>query len=145
MLAGLSPSAPARLLRRRADTTARTDRRPDERQDREHARHRPSPNACRPTSIGCSPPSNSRRDRPTVAASLEAPPPRPIKLDRVQAQVWHPRSPMTKVVEARQLCKSFRGKRAVDGVDLVVRAGERVALLGANGAGKTTTLLMLLG
>ncbi len=52
---------------------------------------------------------------------------------------------MTKVVEARQLCKSFRGKRAVDGVDLVVRAGERVALLGANGAGKTTTLLMLLG
>ena len=52
---------------------------------------------------------------------------------------------MTKVVEARQLCKAFRGKRAVDGVDLVVRAGERVALLGGNGAGKTTTLLMLLG
>ena len=49
------------------------------------------------------------------------------------------------VVEARGLEKSFRGKRAVDGVDLVVRAGERVALLGANGAGKTTTLLMLLG
>ena len=35
---------------------------------------------------------------------------------------------MTKVVEARQLCKSFRGKRAVDGVDLVVRAGERLQL-----------------
>jgi ABC-2 type transport system ATP-binding protein len=48
-------------------------------------------------------------------------------------------------LEARGLEKSFRGKRAVDGVDLVVRAGERVALLGANGAGKTTTLLMLLG
>jgi ABC-2 type transport system ATP-binding protein len=48
-------------------------------------------------------------------------------------------------VEARALEKSFRGKRAVDGVDLEVRAGERVALLGANGAGKTTTLLMLLG
>ena len=48
-------------------------------------------------------------------------------------------------LEARGLEKSFRGKRAVDGVDLTVRAGERVALLGANGAGKTTTLLMLLG
>ena len=35
--------------------------------------------------------------------------------------------------------------RAVDGIDLTVRAGERVALLGPNGAGKTTTLLMLLG
>ena len=31
------------------------------------------------------------------------------------------------------------------GVDLEVRAGERVALLGPNGAGKTTTLFMLLG
>jgi ABC-2 type transport system ATP-binding protein len=49
------------------------------------------------------------------------------------------------VVEARGLQKAFRGKQAVDDVDLVVRAGERVALLGANGAGKTTTLLMLLG
>jgi ABC-2 type transport system ATP-binding protein len=52
---------------------------------------------------------------------------------------------MSYVLEARALEKSFKGKKAVDGVDLVVRAGERVALLGANGAGKTTTLLMVLG
>ena len=52
---------------------------------------------------------------------------------------------MSYVLEARALVKSFKGKQAVDSVDLVVRAGERVALLGANGAGKTTTLLMLLG
>jgi ABC-2 type transport system ATP-binding protein len=52
---------------------------------------------------------------------------------------------MEHVLEARALKKAFKGKVAVDGVDLVVRAGERVALLGANGAGKTTTLLMLLG
>ena len=41
--------------------------------------------------------------------------------------------------------KAFAKVRAVDGVDLAVGAGERVALLGPNGAGKTTTLLMLLG
>jgi len=46
---------------------------------------------------------------------------------------------------ARGLRKAFRGVVAVDDVDLEVRAGERVALLGANGAGKTTSLLMLLG
>ena len=46
---------------------------------------------------------------------------------------------------ARGLVKQFRRVRAVDGVDLTVEAGERVALLGPNGAGKTTTLMMLLG
>ncbi len=49
------------------------------------------------------------------------------------------------VLEARGLVKDYRRNRAVDGVDLVVRAGERVALLGPNGAGKTTTLFMILG
>lgn len=49
------------------------------------------------------------------------------------------------VLEASGLAKSFAQVRAVDGVDLTIRDGERVALLGPNGAGKTTTLLMLLG
>jgi ABC-2 type transport system ATP-binding protein len=49
------------------------------------------------------------------------------------------------VLEARGLVKDYRRDRAVDGVDISVRAGERVALLGPNGAGKTTTLLMVLG
>ena len=46
---------------------------------------------------------------------------------------------------ARGLRKGYSDVQAVDGIDLVVRAGERVGLLGPNGAGKTTTLLMLLG
>jgi ABC-2 type transport system ATP-binding protein len=52
---------------------------------------------------------------------------------------------MGAVLEAKGLEKSFGRVQAVDGVDLRVRAGERVGLLGPNGAGKTTTLLMLLG
>jgi ABC-2 type transport system ATP-binding protein len=49
------------------------------------------------------------------------------------------------VLRARELVKQYRRVRAVDGLDLTVGSGERVALLGPNGAGKTTTLLMLLG
>ncbi|WP_051246353.1 ABC transporter ATP-binding protein [Nocardioides halotolerans] len=49
------------------------------------------------------------------------------------------------VVEARGLTAGYAGTPAIHGIDLEVRAGEVVALLGANGAGKTTTLLALAG
>ncbi|CAL9511996.1 Daunorubicin_doxorubicin resistance ATP-binding protein DrrA [Nocardiopsis dassonvillei] len=41
--------------------------------------------------------------------------------------------------------KEFGAVRALDGVDLAVGAGERVALLGRNGAGKSTAVDILLG
>lgn len=43
------------------------------------------------------------------------------------------------------LRKSFGSTRALDGLDLEVRAGEVHGFLGPNGAGKTTTLRVLLG
>ncbi|ROQ41076.1 ABC-2 type transport system ATP-binding protein [Frondihabitans sp. PhB188] len=46
-------------------------------------------------------------------------------------------------VEAHGLVKVFGENRAVDGVDLSVRAGTVYGVLGPNGAGKSTTISML--
>ena len=43
------------------------------------------------------------------------------------------------------LTKSFGATRALDGLDLTVRAGEVHGFLGPNGAGKSTTIRILLG
>src|SRR5437660_1298679 len=43
------------------------------------------------------------------------------------------------------IVKAFAGARALDGVDLDVRAGEVHCLLGQNGAGKTTLIKVLAG
>ncbi|MFE6060096.1 ATP-binding cassette domain-containing protein [Streptomyces sp. NPDC056431] len=48
-------------------------------------------------------------------------------------------------VAFRDAAKAFGAVRAVDGIDLTVRRGETVALLGRNGAGKSTAIALLLG
>jgi branched-chain amino acid transport system ATP-binding protein len=48
-------------------------------------------------------------------------------------------------LEARQIAAGYGAQPVIHDVDLTVRPGEVVALLGANGAGKTTTLLTLAG
>jgi ABC-2 type transport system ATP-binding protein len=53
--------------------------------------------------------------------------------------------PNALAIEAKGLIKEFDGKRAVDGIDLLVPEGSIYGVLGPNGAGKTTTLRMLLG
>jgi ABC-2 type transport system ATP-binding protein len=52
---------------------------------------------------------------------------------------------MSVMLEARGLAKRFGDKQALHPLDLQVRAGELLCLLGANGAGKTTTLNLFLG
>jgi ABC-type branched-subunit amino acid transport system ATPase component len=54
-------------------------------------------------------------------------------------------SATTPCIQVRGLTAGYGGTPAVTDLDLDVRAGEIVALLGANGAGKTTTLLSLAG
>ena len=49
------------------------------------------------------------------------------------------------VLEARGICKSFPGVKALDGVRLTVRRGRLHALLGENGAGKSTLINILAG
>lgn len=49
------------------------------------------------------------------------------------------------ILHARGLVKTFGGVVAVNGLDLEVRRGEVMALVGRNGAGKTTTMRILLG
>ena len=48
-------------------------------------------------------------------------------------------------LEARELCKSFSGRRVVDSVSFSVTRGQVIGLLGPNGAGKTTTFHMIIG
>ena len=49
------------------------------------------------------------------------------------------------VLSVRGLKVSYGGIQAVKGIDLEVRPGELVTLIGANGAGKTTTLKAITG
>ncbi|MFJ3990928.1 sugar ABC transporter ATP-binding protein [Streptomyces sp. NPDC090032] len=54
-------------------------------------------------------------------------------------------APSDEVLTVRGLSKSFPGVRALDGVDLALRAGEVHALIGENGAGKSTLIKVLTG
>jgi branched-chain amino acid transport system ATP-binding protein len=54
-------------------------------------------------------------------------------------------SSLEPVLQARNLSAGYGPQPVIHAVDLVVRPGEIVGLLGANGAGKTTTLLTLAG
>ncbi|MEX6506801.1 sugar ABC transporter ATP-binding protein [Jiella sp. M17.18] len=58
----------------------------------------------------------------------------------------HPAEPSGRaMLELRQLERSFGPNRVLKGVDLGVRAGEVVVLMGANGAGKSTLVKIIAG
>jgi ABC-2 type transport system ATP-binding protein len=49
------------------------------------------------------------------------------------------------IASAYGLSKSFAGKMALDNIDIEIKSGQVLAILGANGAGKTTLINILLG
>lgn len=65
--------------------------------------------------------------------------------DPENASVAHTTSAQSTVLNVRGLKVAYGGIQAVKGIDLEVRQGELVTLIGANGAGKTTTLKALTG
>jgi branched-chain amino acid transport system permease protein len=56
-----------------------------------------------------------------------------------------PREPGEVLLRARGLAKSFRGVKALAGVDVEVRRGEILGLLGPNGSGKSTFINVVSG
>ena len=49
------------------------------------------------------------------------------------------------MIRFQDLTKLFKRHRVLDGIDLDIKLGERIALIGSNGAGKTTLIRCLLG
>jgi len=49
------------------------------------------------------------------------------------------------ILEARNIAKSYGPRLVVKGVDITVRSGEIIGLLGRNGAGKTTIFQIIVG
>ena len=50
-----------------------------------------------------------------------------------------------KILEAKNICKSYDGVQIIDNFSLSLDAGDRLALLGVSGEGKTSLLNILLG
>ena len=48
-------------------------------------------------------------------------------------------------IETRGLCKAYRGRNVVDGLDMHVARGDIYGFVGRNGAGKSTTMKMICG
>ncbi len=87
----------------------------------------------------------SDANRPTAAASAVAATTAGEAPDNAATARAAARIDQQALLSVRGLEVAYGGIRAVKGVDIDVRAGELVTLIGANGAGKTSTLKAIMG
>jgi branched-chain amino acid transport system permease protein len=87
----------------------------------------------------------ARRGRGVPPASSASPV--PVHADAVVAAIESPSAAAERTVllAVRGVAKSFKGVRALDGVDLDVREGEVLGVIGPNGSGKSTLINVVSG
>jgi len=86
------------------------------------------------------------KKKPVEKEVAQTPAPEPLLSHPHVAPSAHVEVPLGEsLIQTHGLVKQYGGRRVVDGVDIHVRAGEVVGLLGKNGAGKTTTFYMIVG
>jgi branched-chain amino acid transport system permease protein len=89
---------------------------------------------------------HAARKRPAAhaeAAAATQPPAAPSGVSAAASKVTKPSGET--LLTVRGLAKSFKGLRALDGVDLVVKRGEILGLVGPNGSGKSTLINVVSG
>ena len=87
----------------------------------------------------------ARRGRGVPPASSASPV--PVHADAVVSAIESPSAAAERTVllAVRGVAKSFKGVRALDGVDLDVREGEVLGVIGPNGSGKSTLINVVSG
>ena len=89
----------------------------------------------------------ARRGPGASLAPVPTPSPAPVRADAVVAVVEPPAAAGDRplLLAVRGVAKSFKGVRALDGVDLDVYDGEVLGVIGPNGSGKSTLINIVSG